>query len=138
MKAEPQAEWRERRLRTIGRIGCAIAAGGAFAALAWEPPPASTPTVDAGVSKGQPGTAGRQSIVTEDGALPQLDAKSAGFVGEDQWGLAQTRPRQELWTTHGLGADALAGTVAGGFTPRCENEVIKTVTTAGVNPRGPP
>ena len=135
------------RLRTIGRIGFALLAGGAFAALAWEPSPApGSPGRDAAYAADE-ATAARQGIVKEDGPSPHLDPDRAkpdhesqwGLRSEDQWGgLAGERTRTQPWTAEDCGADATAGQHVGGQVPTNETTEAKTTANTGVNSRGPP
>jgi hypothetical protein len=135
------------RLRTIGRIGFALLAGGAFAALAWEPSPAPRPPDRDAAGTSNEATAARQGIVKEDGPSPHLDSDRAkpyhesqwGLRSEDQWaGLAGERTRTQPWTAEDRGADATAGQHVGGQVPTNETTEAKTAANTGVNSRGPP
>lgn len=134
------------RLRTIGRIGFALLAGGAFVALAGEPSPTpSFPNRDAAGASTE-ATAARQGIVKEDDPSPHLDPDRAGshhenqwgLRSEDRWGLAGEQMRTPPWTAENRGADATAGRHVGGQVPTNETTEAKTTAATGVNSRGPP
>lgn len=142
------------RLRSWGRLGLALAAGGAFAALAWDPSTASPSAGDADAWRRDGSTAERQDIVKEDGVSPQLDREPARFTPEDRrvlhdegrWGLreeetkAVTRDgaRNTSWMADRCGADATAGVKVGDDAPTTAHEESYAQPTTGVNPRGPP
>ena len=130
----------ERRspLRTAGRIGIALAAGGAFAALAWDPRPVSETSTGAGDKQNGPYTAERQSIVKEDGASPQFEAATTGRRGEDQWGLTEVKSRKEPRAV-GDRPQRTADGVSGGLrSSKGETEEVNTPTTSVVHSRAPP
>jgi len=84
----PDTNWR--RLRYLGRILLAVAAGAGFAALAWEPvspsPADNAVTTDDGRTPAE-----RPGIVTEDDAAPQLSAQPGDRVTPEEWGLSGNR-----------------------------------------------
>jgi hypothetical protein len=141
-------------LRRWGRLGLALAAGGAFAALAWESPRATESAEHVVASRTCGITAERQDIVKEDGVSPQLDRESARLTpgdrpvlsDEGRWGLREEETRvvdrdgarNTPWPAARCGADSTAGANAGGQTPTLPHEESYARATTGVNPRGPP
>jgi hypothetical protein len=139
MRRHPDSESRRQLIRSIGRIGLALAAGGAYAALAWDPRPAANSPADAVENQTGFYSAERQGIVKEDDASPQFDAAITWSDRQNMLGLTQTGSRKEAWARVG---DEVAGIptlpTAGARAPPEQGEVIKTETTAVAYPRAPP
>lgn len=138
MRRHSYSGYRWRHLRSVGRIGFALTAGGAFAALAWESSPPSRITTDAEETQEGFCSAERQGIVTEDDALPRLEVGTAGLHEEDTWGSAFTRPRDRLWAARGGATGITTEAMLEGQTPSGQTEEGAIATTAVPNPRGPP
>jgi hypothetical protein len=155
MRVHPESPVRWRRLRSLGRIGLALTAGGAFVALSWEPQPAaSKPSAEADAARQVYPTAERQGVVKEDAASPHLnndpaclhrpgyrvlcDRNQYGIREEDGWGLVWTGSRRTSRSAGTCGADATASVEIAVATPTTTDRGTTPTATAGVNPRGPP
>ncbi len=139
MRPHPDSESRRQLFRSVGRIGLALAAGGAYAALAWDPRPAANSPADAVENQTGFYSAERQGIVKEDDASPQLDAAMTWSDRQNMFGLTQTGSRKEAWARVG---DEAAGiptmATAGARAPPDQREAVKTEMTAVAYPRAPP
>lgn len=130
-------ELRRQRLRQIGRFGAALAAGGAFAALSWNPSsnnktdPKSRETTD------DSSTAVRASVVTEDDAWPQFNAAVPTIGGCDQWAVVRPQDRASL-TPYANGPESVGATSTRMRSPTDVKERITTMMTAVPHSRGPP
>ena len=154
MRMHPASPVTWPRLRSVGRFGLALAAGGAFAAFAWDPSSASKSAGNADASRAEDHTAGRQDTVKEDGVSPQLDLDPAwyrtedqrvlqdegrwGLREEDRWGLIQGGARKTPWTADRCGADTTARAKVGDATSTTAHEESYAQSTTGVYPRAPP
>ena len=155
MRAHLDSQANRPLLRCVGRVAFALAAGGAFAALSWNPN-AAAPSADAKADSQEPlsETAVRLDIVTEDGVPLHLTDRPAwlrheeqrflvaegqsGLREEDGWGLVQSGSRMMPWTVGIRGTASTAGSSVGAATPTISNREAKLVATTGVNSRGPP
>jgi hypothetical protein len=84
---------RKKRVRRWERIVLGLAAGGAFAYLAWEPPRGVTNSTHQGIHS----TAERRAAVTEDGARPHFDSLEARPSDRVASGDAQSGIRDKIW-----------------------------------------
>lgn len=124
------SEGARKSFQFYGRLAAALAAGGVFAVLAYEPPAHRE-------WKKAPPAADRQDVVTEDGVLPLLDERRARVETEDAVGLARTSPQGPSRTT-GVGTGDLPSNGQGGFTRADQDEELLRHTTAAPHSRGPP
>jgi hypothetical protein len=125
-------------MRLLGRLGAAVAAGGAFAALSWNPPPKPEEATE-GVAVPQDSRAAeRQSAVTEDDALPQLNAGGTADHRDAQSGLSQAQARPQAAPVDGPRSDITTGGSFDVFRPTDGNDSITTRTTAVPHSRSPP
>jgi hypothetical protein len=139
MQRHPDSDSRRQLIRSIGRVGLALAAGGAYAALAWDPRPAANSPADAVENQTGFYSAERQGIVKEDDAAPHLDAALAWPERQNMFGLVQTASRKEVWANHGGNvAGGPTVTTAGSLVPPDQSEAIKSETTVVAYPRAPP
>ncbi len=131
----PHLRWQ--RLRQIGRIGFALAAGGAFAALSWNPTPAQDQNNKNTPSSSHPNLAKRSGVVTEDDAPSRFTFPAYGIDGEDQWGLSRSRTQLDV-SEQGMNFDGHAAldVEARARTVPAQDGAEKT--TAFRQPRGPP
>ena len=131
----PESRWRI--LRFCGRLSFALAAGGAFAALSWNPTPPPEENNKNTPSSSHPSLTERSGVVTEDDALSHYTYPTQGIEGEDQWGLSRNRDALDVSNRGRLyGSKAAPGTEARARTvPAMEGE---DQTTAFQQPRGPP
>lgn len=92
MFSHHQAEPRWRRLRSVGRIGFALAGGGLFALLAWEPPPKNDGTREDARWEGPSARPERQAradggpVLRDDAAALHRDDRA--LRSPDPWGAA--------------------------------------------------
>jgi len=138
MKRQQYPKLRWRRIRLLGRVGFALASGGAFAALSWDSRPTEGTPTDVKEKRGDLRTAERQSIVREDDALPQIRMGRAGLRGDAPWAIAQTRHRSDRWADRDGSVYITDDQTTNGLVPSGQTGKIKTMTTAVANPRGPP
>ncbi len=139
MKRHPDSDSRRQLIRSLGRVGLALAAGGAYAVLAWDPRPAANAPADALENQTGFYSAERQGIVKEDDAAPHLDAALPWPERQDMFGLVQTGSRKVVWSPHDSNVPGSpTRTIAGSHVPPDQREAIKTETTVVAYPRAPP
>lgn len=126
------------RLRIVGRMCLALVAGGAFAALSWDPAPAPEDTVKPGKEPEDLFTAEWRSIVTEDDASPHLAYPSAAPLKEDHQALSQARTKVTPWLDRNEKAAGASEATSREDVPSDQTEEVITITTAVQNPRAPP
>jgi hypothetical protein len=138
MTSQQQPTVRWKRMRLLGRLGVAVAAGGAFAALSWNSPPKPEEEIEGIAVQQDSRAAERQSAVTEDDALPQLKAHGAADHRDAQSGLSQAQARPQAEPVDGLRSDITTGGSFKVFEPTDEKEIITTKTGAVPHSRSPP
>jgi hypothetical protein len=129
---------RVQRWKTLGRYGLAIAAGGAFAALSWNPPESRPDAENTGEQPPALDTAERRNAVTEDSAPPQLSNNPAESQQEDQWALSRTRHGSSQRGDGQAEADSTPQDHPQGAVHSNQCERITTMDHAVPHTRGPP
>lgn len=134
-RRHPELRWQ--RLRQIGRFGAALAAGGAFAALSWNPASDSQTDPNSREATDDSSTAVRASVVTEDDAWPQFNAAVPAIGGSDQWAVVRPQDRADL-PPYANGPESVRSTSTRMRSPTDVKEKLTTMMTAVPHSRGPP
>lgn len=138
MTSYGRPDFRQSRLSLVGRITAALAAGGVFAALSWDSSSPSDETSQQLVTQHQSKTAERQSIVTEDNAPPQLEAKGSALHEDDSWGLDQSRSRPQPWPVDGLRTHPPTGNESADDFYASQSDQVSAATNVVPHSRSPP
>ncbi|HVP13266.1 MAG TPA: hypothetical protein VMV94_18985 [Phycisphaerae bacterium] len=132
----PDIRWQ--RAKVLARLGAAVAAGGAFAALSWNSAPPPDETADESAIQRTLQAAERQSVVTEDDALPQLEARDAVLHGDASWGRVPALTGSQAAPVDALRSNVATGIPAMELRLTDQTERNPAMTTAVPHSRSPP
>ncbi len=156
MSMHRNARNRYQSLKKFGRLGLVLLAGGAFAVFAWETSPdpngarieadhqagkqLQTNSSEANLDghRSSAVRSDRQSVVTEDEALPRCERQPLHTENENQQALVQLQARSRSWLVSGGGVEGTIKQETKGCVSASHGEYRPNGLTTAPHSRSPP